>query len=153
MHKYLKLVQTTPEHVLWCLHLLLCTVDELVLIGPLKARLHSFIIPQLLCVIKELLRKRETNVKNHITHNGLQKALTNLEYNVMTGRSEALKCNYVRKDSWNYNRIFPRTLKLFPLNGQYLCHLLHTYCKQHISMQCSGMTFYTGCTCEPNFFI
>lgn len=42
---------------------LLCTVDELVLIGPLEARLHSFVVPQLLCVIKELLEKRGENVK------------------------------------------------------------------------------------------
>ncbi len=41
------------------LNSLLCTVDELVLIGPLEARLHSFVVPQLLCVIKELLRKRK----------------------------------------------------------------------------------------------
>lgn len=38
------------------LNSLLCTVDELVFIGPLKACFHSFVVPQLLCVIKELLR-------------------------------------------------------------------------------------------------
>lgn len=34
---------------------LLCAVDELVLVGPLEAGLHSFVVPQLLRVIKELL--------------------------------------------------------------------------------------------------
>lgn len=37
-------------------NLLLCTVDQLVLVGSLKAGLHPLIIPQLLHVIKELLR-------------------------------------------------------------------------------------------------
>lgn len=39
--------------------LLLCAVDELVFVGSLEARLHSFVVPQLLCVIKELLQKKE----------------------------------------------------------------------------------------------
>lgn len=42
---------------------LLCTVDELVLIGPLEAGLHSFVVPQLLCVIKELLEEGEESVR------------------------------------------------------------------------------------------
>ena len=62
--KYRKL-QITPQNVLKCFNSLLCTVDELVLIGPLKACLHSFVVPQLLCVIKELLRKeKEKSIKD-----------------------------------------------------------------------------------------
>lgn len=52
-------LQITPQNVTKCFNSLLCTVDELVLIGPLKACLHSFVVPQLLCVIKELLRKEK----------------------------------------------------------------------------------------------
>lgn len=36
-------------------NLLLCTVNQLVLVGSLKAGLHPLIVPQLLHVIKELL--------------------------------------------------------------------------------------------------
>lgn len=36
--------------------LLLCAVDQLVFIGPLKARLHAFIIPKFLHMIKEFLK-------------------------------------------------------------------------------------------------
>lgn len=52
-----------PQNAFKCLNSLLCTVDELVLIGPLKACLHSFVVPQLLCVIKELLRKRKKHIR------------------------------------------------------------------------------------------
>lgn len=52
------------------LNSLLCTVDELVFIGPLKACFHSFVVPQLLCVIKELLRgiKKKKVLKATKTH-------------------------------------------------------------------------------------
>lgn len=63
---------------------LLCTVDELVLIGPLKAGLHSFVVPKLLCVIKELLRKRKANIKKQTTKR------LKLECIVMMGRSGVL---------------------------------------------------------------
>lgn len=49
-------------------NLLLCTVDELVFVGSLKARLHSFVIPQLLRMIKELLGRRE-NTSERCTQN------------------------------------------------------------------------------------
>lgn len=54
------------------LNSLLCTVDELVFIGPLKACFHSFVVPQLLCMIKELLRgikKKVLKAKKHIKKN------------------------------------------------------------------------------------
>lgn len=41
----------------WNKNSLLCAVDELVFVGPLEASFHAFVVPQLLCVIKELLRK------------------------------------------------------------------------------------------------
>lgn len=44
--------------------LLLCTVDELVFVGSLVACLHSFIVPQLLRMIKELLSRRDTTFEN-----------------------------------------------------------------------------------------
>lgn len=55
-----KLLSPKSYHKIYfkSLNSLLCAVDELVLIGPLKACLHSFIVPQLLCVIKELLGKK-----------------------------------------------------------------------------------------------
>lgn len=44
--------------------LLLCAVDQLVLVGPLKARLHALIVPEFLHVIEELLRFERVTDEN-----------------------------------------------------------------------------------------
>lgn len=44
--------------------LLLCTVDELVFVGSLVACLHSFVVPQLLRMVEELLSRRDTTFEN-----------------------------------------------------------------------------------------
>lgn len=54
------LAPSNDNKMYFSLYSLLCTVDELVFVGSLKARLHSFVVPQLLGVIKELLSRRDT---------------------------------------------------------------------------------------------
>lgn len=54
------LAHSNDNKIYFSFYSLLCTVDELVFIGSLKARLHSFVVPQLLRVIKELLSRRDT---------------------------------------------------------------------------------------------
>lgn len=46
---------------------LLGAVDELVLVGPLEAGLHTFVIPELLHVIEEFLKfEKVTDKKTHV---------------------------------------------------------------------------------------
>ena len=57
--------------VRWCVCvLLLSTVDELELVGPLEARLHAVVHPQLVRVLKELLEDGEgrgSTQQGHVT--------------------------------------------------------------------------------------
>lgn len=53
------LAHSNDNKIHFSFYSLLCTVDELVFVGSLEARLHSFIVPQLLRVVKELLSRRD----------------------------------------------------------------------------------------------
>lgn len=48
--------------------LLLCAVDELVLVGPLVTRPHAFVLPQRLGVVVKLLCSNGTNVRATTAH-------------------------------------------------------------------------------------
>ena len=53
--------------------LLLCAVYQLVFVGPLKARLHAFIVPKLLHVIKEFLKSEKVTKKEAHVLSSFQK--------------------------------------------------------------------------------